>query len=147
MEWQTILRSAKQRLCSLTLRLDYVFIKKWLVIHVWNPNFLPSILLGQVWSQWVLGHFGNLETLSTTFMLTILAKSTWNLVKKWQEFFLSLENLDFCYKTCSWALHLFSSDQTSPITHEKCFKHLQSPIPLKLGFPLFFKINSNIGCR
>ena len=33
------------------------------------------------------------------------------------------------YKTYSWALHLFSSDQTSPITNEKCFKHLQSPIP------------------
>ena len=55
-------------------------------------NFFSSIILAQVWSLQVLWHFGNLEILSTTFMLTTLAKSPLNLVKNFQE--VGTKNLD-----------------------------------------------------
>ena len=85
MEWQTSLRPKKKRLCSLAWIWFMFIIKICLVKQEWNPNFLPSVLLAQVWSQWVIGHFGNLVTSPTTYMFDIFENSSRNYVKLGQE--------------------------------------------------------------
>ena len=55
--------------------------KKLPLIQAKMANFVSLKLSSQAWSFYALGHFGKLETWSSTFMLTILAKSIGKLVK------------------------------------------------------------------
>ena len=85
MEWETSLRPAKQRLCSLGLDLN--FCSSWNGLKSkWEiANFISSILPTQEWSQGVLGNFGNFLTCSTTPIWIDFKDSSWNYMKKWHE--------------------------------------------------------------
>ena len=82
---------------------------KWLEKQVWNPNFLPSILLAQAWSQWVIGHFGNLVASSTTSMLNIFENSSWNYVNNCHEVrsksFLNLGKISLSFQVSWTCIH------------------------------------------
>ena len=68
MEWETSLRPAKQRLCSLGLNLNFGSSWNGLKSKWEIANFISSILPTQEWSQGVLGHFGKLEMFYTTYL-------------------------------------------------------------------------------
>ena len=116
MEWETILRPAKQILCILGLNLNFGSSWNGLESKWGIANFLSSILPTQEWYQGVLGHFGKIVSAIQPIYEIILKIP---LVTRWKVAISILIKHYFCNcQLLEFALVL--SAHTTPINQKQC---------------------------